>query len=182
MRILAAAALAAALAAVVARTAAAADPAVQPLPANTRALATDVAGKATAEERAWASEAGRRRPLPGYDALEAEVRSRFATHRRMSEFDVDRLAFLGVVMGFDAGAAEHTRRNALVKIPTPTPSPMRRVKAPAAQNPNHSQGAELEMINLQSLVSQREMAVQLATQLSGRLNESSRTVAANIGR
>lgn len=41
-------------------------------------------------------------------------------------------------------------------------------------------GAELEMINLQSMVSQRQMAVQIATQLISKLNETISTVTSNL--
>lgn len=43
-----------------------------------------------------------------------------------------------------------------------------------------SKGAELSMIQLQSLVSQRQLAIQLTTQLMQTLNESSKQVVGNI--
>jgi hypothetical protein len=177
--------LAAAFAAVTALPVAAADPAVQPLPANTRALANDIAGKVTGEQKAWAAEAGRRRPLPGYEALKAEVRSRFATRVRMSALDVDRLAFLALVEGFDDGTAQHARRTAVLHIPTPTPPPSHLaqpgagLKQPASAV---SQGADIQMIDIQSLVSQRQQAMQLTTQIMGATDGTSRTIAANVGR
>lgn len=176
---------------------ASAGPAVEPLPANTRALANDVAGKATAEQKAWATEVARRRPMPGYEALRGEVRARFATHRRMSEHEVSRLAFLGVVMGFDNGVGEIGKktgvsggsdRRAVALIPTPTP-PARHAKSATSagvtngQTMDHSgSGAEVSMIELQSLVAQRQMAVQMTTSLLSSLGSADRTVAANIGR
>lgn len=45
-----------------------------------------------------------------------------------------------------------------------------------------SKGAELEMINLQSLVSQRQMAVQLATGMLNKLNETALGVVNNVGK
>jgi hypothetical protein len=45
-----------------------------------------------------------------------------------------------------------------------------------------SKGAELEMINLQSMVSQRQMAVQMATQMISKLNETQSAIAQNIGK
>ena len=43
-------------------------------------------------------------------------------------------------------------------------------------------GAELEMINLQSLVSQRQMVVQITTQLIAKMNETAMAVANSIGK
>lgn len=43
-------------------------------------------------------------------------------------------------------------------------------------------GAELDMINLQSLVSQRQMAIQLTTQIVSKLNEAASTVVNQIGK
>jgi hypothetical protein len=173
------------LAAVLALPASAATPAVEPLPANTRALANDIAGKVTGEQKAWAAEAGRRRPLPGYEALKAEVRSRFATHQRMSALDVDRLAFLALVAGFDDGSAEYARRTAVLHVPTPTPPPSYRTQPGGSVKQAQggvSQGADLAMINIQSLVSKRQEAMQLTTQMMGTMDGTSRTVAANVGR
>jgi hypothetical protein len=45
-----------------------------------------------------------------------------------------------------------------------------------------SKGAELEMINLQSQVSQRQMAVQMATSMLNKFNEGLMSVAGNIGK
>ncbi len=45
-----------------------------------------------------------------------------------------------------------------------------------------SKGAELQMINLQSLVSQRQMAVQITTQLLAKMNETSMAIANSIGK
>ncbi len=175
--------LAAAVAAAALSNGPAAAAGIEPLPANARALANDVASRASADERAWADEAGRRRPLPSYDALKAEVRSRFATRRRMSEVEIGRLAYLAVVKGFDDGVAEHARKSALVRVPTPTPAPMHHVRAGASVPTGGavSSDAELGMITIQSLVSQRQLVVQLVTQLLGAMDTSSRTVAANIG-
>jgi hypothetical protein len=181
MRMLAAAALAA----VTALRAAAAEPTVQPLPQNARALANDVASKATAEERAWADEAGHRRPLPSYDALKAEVRSKFASHRRMSDLEIGRLAYLGFVKGFDDGSAEYARRTAVLHVPTPTPPPSYRTQPGGSVKQAQggvSQGADLAMINIQSLVSQRQEAMQLTAQMMGAMEGTSRTIAANVGR
>jgi hypothetical protein len=174
--------LAAALATVTAVPAAAA-PAVEPLPANTRALASDIAGRVTAGQKAWAAEAGRRRPLPAYETLRAEVRSRFATHARMSAFDVDRLAFLALVAGFDDGVSEHVRRAAVLHAPTPTPPPSHHVQpGTGLRQPESavSQDSELQMIRIQSLVSQRQLIVQLTAQMLGAMDGTSRTIAANI--
>lgn len=43
-------------------------------------------------------------------------------------------------------------------------------------------GAELEMINLQSMVSQRQMAVQIATQLISKTNETLMSIVSNVGK
>jgi hypothetical protein len=43
-------------------------------------------------------------------------------------------------------------------------------------------GAELEMINLQSMVSQRQMVVQVTTQLIAKMNETAMAVANSIGK
>ncbi len=43
-------------------------------------------------------------------------------------------------------------------------------------------GAELDMINLQSLVSQRQMAVQLTTQIISKIDETKLSVVAQIGK
>jgi hypothetical protein len=45
-----------------------------------------------------------------------------------------------------------------------------------------SKGAELEMINLQSIVSQRQMAVQIATSMLSKFNEGVQSVVANVGK
>lgn len=47
---------------------------------------------------------------------------------------------------------------------------------------NMSNGAELDMIGLQSLVSQRQLAIQLTTQLMQSYNDGLKTVGGNIGR
>jgi hypothetical protein len=43
-------------------------------------------------------------------------------------------------------------------------------------------GGELYMIRLQSLLSQRQMAIQLTTNMLRAMNESTRTIAGNIGK
>ena len=45
-----------------------------------------------------------------------------------------------------------------------------------------SGGGELQMLNLQSLISQRQMAIQLCTTMLRAMNQSTRTIAGNIGR
>lgn len=45
-----------------------------------------------------------------------------------------------------------------------------------------NKGAELEMTNLQTLVSQRQMAVQLTTNLISKVNESMQSIVANTGK
>jgi len=47
--------------------------------------------------------------------------------------------------------------------------------------PDRSRGAELYMIELQSLVSQRQLAVQLTTRLLQMLNEMSKQIIGNLG-
>ena len=47
--------------------------------------------------------------------------------------------------------------------------------------PDLSRGAELYMIELQSLVSQRQLAVQLTTRLLQMLNEMSKQIIGNLG-
>lgn len=47
---------------------------------------------------------------------------------------------------------------------------------------NISKGAELDMINLQSMVSKRQMAIQITTQLMSKMNESASTIAQQIGK
>ncbi len=163
--------------------AAAAGSGVEPLPANTRAFANDVASRATADQRAWAAEVGRRRPLPTFDALKTEVRTRFATRQRISEAEIGRLAFLGVVSGFDSGVSDAAKINQKARVATPTPAPVHHAKASMAHAASETTaGAELAMINLQSLVSQRQTAVQVATQMLSAINNSERTVVGNIGR
>ena len=43
-------------------------------------------------------------------------------------------------------------------------------------------GGELHMIRLQSLLSQRQMAIQLTTHMVRAMNDSTRTIAGNIGK
>ncbi|MBR1151067.1 hypothetical protein [Bradyrhizobium sp. JYMT SZCCT0428] len=43
-------------------------------------------------------------------------------------------------------------------------------------------GGELHMIRLQSLISQRQMAIQLTTNMLRAMNDSTRTIAGNIGK
>jgi hypothetical protein len=102
----------------------------------------------------------------------------------MSERDVDRLAFLALVAGFDDGVSDHARRAAVLHIPTPTPPPSHHVQPGAGlKQPQSavSQGADLEMISIQSLMSQRQQAIQLTTQMMGASDSASRTIAVNLG-
>ena len=47
---------------------------------------------------------------------------------------------------------------------------------------NLNKGAELEMTNLQTLVSQRQMAIQLTTNLMPKVNDSMMAIVANTGK
>lgn len=60
------------------------------------------------------------------------------------------------------------------------PSAMAAPQTPSAQWPLQA-GAELSMVELQSLVSKRATALQLMTGMQQSLNDSAKTVAGNIG-
>lgn len=66
---------------------------------------------------------------------------------------------------------------------TGTPSATARALADADDEAleSTSGGAEVSMIELQSLVSQRQVAVEMTTNLIGSLNESTKSIAGNIG-
>lgn len=152
---------------------------IEPLPANARRLANDVASRATAEEKAWADEAGKRRPLPSYDALKSEVRTKFATHRRMSELEIERLAYLAVVKGFDDAVADYERQSRLVRLPTPTPTAVRRLTGSSVRTGGDATDNSQQM-KVQTAVSQLQAANQIFLQIIGRVDTLERTLRANV--
>jgi hypothetical protein len=54
------------------------------------------------------------------------------------------------------------------------------VKSLSSMNDELGKGGELEMIKLQSLMSQRQLAIQMTTNLIQTLNDSSKTIAGNL--
>ena len=66
-----------------------------------------------------------------------------------------------------------------VVSPVPSPGPFTAVVPESAPVPNIGTGAELNMIKLQSLVSQRQQAVQLTTEMLEQMNQTTKDVLKN---
>ena len=85
------------------------------------------------------------------------------------------LALLGATAA-EAQSTHPTTGSAPSRQPTPPP-----IDPSAANAKSQLRGGEISMIELQSLTSQRQTNLQMATGLARQLNDSSKKVAGNIG-